>query len=712
MGVLIAAPMAEELAALRRAVDAERVEGALAGDLPWLGTADHDGRPLLLAVTGDGAGRAGAALAGLLDRWDRFPLGCGLTIGVAGGLDPTLAVGEAVAAREIHGPAGDVLPAAPELLAAARDAAPVRPGLALTSERLLLTPEAKAAAWAALGRPEGAVVDMESAAHAAAARRHDLPWLALRAVSDGAGESLPSLLGDCVRGDGSVDRGRVARKAAFSPTAWGSLLRMKRRVDGASEVLAAVVLGLLRRLAPVLVGLLLLTAGTACSGYRSTPYPPPAAGALEAPAAEPRWLFFALDAVPFRVMAGWTDPALGDDALFRGFAGPVPVISSFPSTSSVAFTGLLEPFGMPPAVGYEAVSFNRETNEVEGYGFKSYKELPYSWRDFFTWRYGKPFSRAVATATPVRSSLKEVRWVLERFLASDEPVFHGYVAMTDGAAHLEGPEGLRRTMEVLDHEIRRLRRERPDMPFHAVIYSDHGIDGAMGGPPLVNVRKPVSEALEAAGFRRRKTLEEPRDVVLVPFGLVSSFEIYGHPGDGPELARVAATVPGVDLCTAPLGEEPDAGWLVVGSEGEARFSREERGGVAGWVYGPVEGPDGGDPLGYLELSNGGWLSDAAWLDWTATHRYPDALHRIARAFDLVEHPASVVCSVDDGHMYGAWTGEWSARLTVGRLRWTHGALTAGATLGFLLTDAPGWEPPAALRFDEALEDFAGKYRSP
>ena len=47
---------------------------------------------------------------------------------------------------------------------------------------------------------------------------------------------------------------------------------------------------------------------------------------------QPRTLLVSLDAVPFWVVADVMDPALGDKALFRDFKGPVPVISTFPSS--------------------------------------------------------------------------------------------------------------------------------------------------------------------------------------------------------------------------------------------------------------------------------------------------------------------------------------------------------------------------------------------
>jgi len=426
----------------------------------------------------------------------------------------------------------------------------------------------------------------------------------------------------------------------------------------------------------------------------------------------PRLLFFALDAVPYGLVEELTDPERQGDGssdrvpLFQGFTRPVPLISSFPATSSLAFSGILEPFDLPKSPGYEAKFFNREASAIRGGGLRSYYKIPFGWREFFTWKYNAPIKRAFASARAVPGAAREVEWVLAQFAQSDEEVFQGYSALTDAAAHLDGPQGLIPALTALDEGIARLRRENPDRPFHAVIYSDHGI---AGGEPLDNVREDVEAALEGAGFRLSEHLYRRSDAVMVPFGLVSSFEIYVRRGLGAEVARAVSRVEGVDLCVA---REPgaQAEWRVAGPDGEAVIAR--RIGTDLWTY-RVET---GDPLGYAPLLDGlrwgsetgetEWFPDAAWFEASHDHHFPDALYRLSRTFNLVENTASAACSVAPGHMYGAGITEALARLTGDRLKWTHGALTATSSYGFLLTDLPGWQPPTALRFDQALKPFA------
>ena len=74
----------------------------------------------------------------------------------------------------------------------------------------------------------------------------------------------------------------------------------------------------------------------------------------------PRTLLISLDAVPYWVVEEITDPELGDEAVFQDFKGPVPLISTFPSSTSVALVGLLQPLGLEKSPGYEARFFDWE----------------------------------------------------------------------------------------------------------------------------------------------------------------------------------------------------------------------------------------------------------------------------------------------------------------------------------------------------------------
>jgi adenosylhomocysteine nucleosidase len=166
-----------------------------------------DGRSVVLAESG--IGKVNAALAATV-LFDRF--GCSGIVfsGVAGGLDPHLAVGDLVIATDViqhdYGAMaqgalevyragalpfpefrGDVaLKADQALIAAARGAlCDARFGTILTGDYYLGCGQTRERLFSSFG---GKAVDMESAAVAQVAEAFGAPWLIIRALSDLAGE--------------------------------------------------------------------------------------------------------------------------------------------------------------------------------------------------------------------------------------------------------------------------------------------------------------------------------------------------------------------------------------------------------------------------------------------------------------------------------------------------------------------------------------------
>jgi hypothetical protein len=415
---------------------------------------------------------------------------------------------------------------------------------------------------------------------------------------------------------------------------------------------------------------------------------------------EPDLLFIALDAVPFSTVEEVRHPPPGVEPLFETLAGPARLVSSFPSTTSVAFGAILDHLDLEESPGYEARFFDWDEGRKAGGGPISYFRIRFAWRDFFDWNRKGVFRNALQSARPVRSSIHELDRALDEFATSHDPAYFVYVAATDTTAHLQGPAGLRPILVELDRLLAETRRRRAERPFITVLFSDHGIAG--DGGPLVNVHEQAAEALRAAGLEPGDRLQGGRGAVLTPYGLVSSLEIYVGEGRERDAAVAVAAGDGVALCAWRSGD----GWMVTAETGEATVERRGGGTTGGWRYLPSRG----DPLGLVPVTerladHDGWVSDAALFTVTVRGEYPDPLRRLAQAFALVENPASVVCSVAAGHMYGAKRTEMLARVAKGPLRWTHGALTSDASLGFLLSDAPGWSPPAAVRASDALVPF-------
>jgi len=433
----------------------------------------------------------------------------------------------------------------------------------------------------------------------------------------------------------------------------------------------------------------------------AAPWVPPVAAEDAQPAAPPpRIVFIALDAVPYEVVAELTDEERGEAAIFRRFKPPVPLISTFPSTSNLAFGGILERLGVEHSPGYESRFFDRRANRRRGGGPRSYFRIRFPWRDFFDWRTTSLFRKTMRGFHPVRSNLRAIDRSLEAFLASEQRVYFIYYGGTDLLGHMHGPRALEAVLRGLDRDLEELRRRTPNQPFYAVLFSDHG---QAGGTPLKNVRRDLKQALAAAGYRVAGRLRGPRDVVFMPYGLVSSLVLFTREGEERPVAEIAASTAGVEFCVAASA----GGWRVESRRGSAEIRRRDGDGIPRWSYRRLSG----DPLqlGPLLAAAGDgevWRSDRWWLRATRDRAFPDPLYRISRAFDLVDNPASVICSLAPGHMYGAIKTELLARISIGRLRWTHGALERQASLGFVLSDLPGWQPDGAVRFSDALAPFA------
>ncbi len=422
---------------------------------------------------------------------------------------------------------------------------------------------------------------------------------------------------------------------------------------------------------------------------------PTTSAADDAP--EPRMLFIAMDAVPFEVVERITSAERGEAALFRGYSGPVPLISTFPSTSSLAFGGIFEPLGLGLSPGYEARFFDRERNRVRGGSVISYHTIKFPWRELWDWKLGF-FKKMFIGAHPKGASRKSIERSLAAFADSDKKRFFVYYDATDILGHLAGPDALEGPFELLDRTLRELHESQPERPFHTVLFSDHG---QAGDQPLANVCKAVLRTLKEAGYQPAGSLHGGRDVVFVPYGLVSSFVAATRRGREVEVARVIVRTEGVDLCAAVDG----ADFRVVSARGAARIRRRRE----LWSYQPLDG----DPLGLAPALAAArqedgeaevWRPDDWWLEATLATPYPDALYRIARGFDSVENPASILCAVTDAHMFGSGLTAVLAKAK-GALHWTHGALERRASYGFVMSDVPGWQPQRPQRFNRALAPF-------
>ena len=140
-----------------------------------------------------------------------------ISTGFCGALDPALELGQVVVPEQVRDArTGEVYPCDPALAGGAGQ----RHGTLVTTPQVVTDPAARAAL-------EGTAVDMESAGIARACRDAGVPFAAVRAVTDRAGDVLPHMDG-VVDGAGRVHGLRMAGRLARHPgeiAAWARLAR-------------------------------------------------------------------------------------------------------------------------------------------------------------------------------------------------------------------------------------------------------------------------------------------------------------------------------------------------------------------------------------------------------------------------------------------------------------------------------------------------------
>jgi hopanoid-associated phosphorylase len=155
-----------------------------------------------------------------------------LSIGLAGGLAPDLAVGQLVVGTAVGDHPGDQNWAA-RLLAA-------NPGAVSGPVAGVATPAASTSEKAALHAATGAIaVDMESHIVAEVAAAHGLPFAILRVIGDSASDTLPAAARVPLRPDGGVAMPAVLAAVARRPWEIPALIRLAGATGGALKTLQA-----------------------------------------------------------------------------------------------------------------------------------------------------------------------------------------------------------------------------------------------------------------------------------------------------------------------------------------------------------------------------------------------------------------------------------------------------------------------------------------
>jgi adenosylhomocysteine nucleosidase len=148
-----------------------------------------------------------------------------VSIGFCGGLQPALGACDIFVATEVAGVATALQPASPR---------PFQTGKLLSIDRVVSTAGEKAE----LGKTGVDAVEMEAAAVAVLAKRYNVPFYAVRVVTDTCGENFPLDFNAMRSGDGRFSRAKIIAAALRRPAAvFPELIKLNKRTKRAAQAL-------------------------------------------------------------------------------------------------------------------------------------------------------------------------------------------------------------------------------------------------------------------------------------------------------------------------------------------------------------------------------------------------------------------------------------------------------------------------------------------
>lgn len=189
----------------------------------------------LVVWSGAGSANAASCMRALLGSGPPYPSAV-IACGFAGGLKPEAAPGVAIVADSVCDSHGHSWTADAALASAVTRAAesPLVTRI-LSSDTVLLTPAEKSAACATYG---AGAVDMETAAIAAAAGEHGVPWCALRCITDGVEDYMPLDFNRLSGPGGDILLPRIIGATLLRPWVIPGLIRLGARSSAAARRLA------------------------------------------------------------------------------------------------------------------------------------------------------------------------------------------------------------------------------------------------------------------------------------------------------------------------------------------------------------------------------------------------------------------------------------------------------------------------------------------
>ena len=425
-------------------------------------------------------------------------------------------------------------------------------------------------------------------------------------------------------------------------------------------------------------------------------------------AALPKRLIICLDGISYRDMKALQAGVTYKDthgfqfhrqAFHQGYFPASRLISTFPSTSDVAWTDI---FGDRPLPGYQRTYFSEAANfEMSVNGITTSMEHEKQMH----WEVENGFLRTLGYVYPSHTYEYEVHELVRNFLNAKGggDNFYAYVRTSDDSQHLS--RDVFAMLCALDEKLQKLRalyKAQEGHELEILILSDHGNNHAGVGQ-----RVEIRTFLKNAGYRITNSIVYPKDIILPTVGIESWVEIHNAPAETENLLQLLPQLKGVDLLTARFPGQTNR-FIVMNSKSE-RAIIEWNPAKNSFRY----SAERGDPINYLpvvqalsqkhRLDADGFATADDWMAETMTHRYPLALERIVRGHSRVTlNPATILISLGNHYVHAGWLVKKGSELVT--FGGTHGSLDDLNSNGMLLSSFAPTRDTSSSRV-AALYDF-------
>ena len=400
-------------------------------------------------------------------------------------------------------------------------------------------------------------------------------------------------------------------------------------------------------------------------------------------------LFIAFDGIGYDTIL-----ALKKEGHFASWQKPIPLDVTFPSDTTIGFTGIFKPLQVGKVLGYETRFYSYRENRIIGGTPWDIYRIPINYKTYFDSFRHTMTEKGMMYAFPGVAGKEDLIHIRRLVNSSKKKVMFAYIGATDGAQHMLGKKRSMRFMIFVDHYLEKMKRDYARThrePLKLVMLSDHGF--YFDHLTMIPGRE-IGRALSKGGMKISPHLLGKNDVVLVRFGLLSSGVMMTKRGEEGRAANLIKNIRGMDLVFWPVKNKIH----IVNSKGEEAFF-EYRGNSA-YRYVAIRG----DPLGYGK--NASWMSDETWRAKTWNADYPDAGYRLYESLhDLVENGASVLFSLKPAYQFGAMSTYVATKFKLEGHKGTHGGLFRQVSQGVVMTDDLSDSLPSSLRYDRLFPHF-------